>query len=123
MPRPIDQDPYQLLGLARDARADEVHRAYRRAARASHPDHLPGDPEASVRFVDITAAYETLRDPQRRKSYDRAHPLVTHPPPSMISALLRTVDPPSFRPANATGPRRKPALWAGPVHITAPGRK
>jgi len=62
-------DLYAILGVARDASPDEIRSAYRRLARELHPD-VNGDPEAEHRFKEITAAYETLSDPDRRARYD-----------------------------------------------------
>lgn len=66
-------DYYSLLGIGRRASADEIDRAYRRAARATHPDVNPEDNAAGERFKAVTIAYETLRSPEQRASYDRAH--------------------------------------------------
>ncbi len=66
----MSQDPYDLLGVARDADADTIKKAYRRLARELHPDVNP-DPETQERFKEISAAYEVLSDPQKRASYDR----------------------------------------------------
>ncbi len=63
-------DYYDVLGVDRTATDDEIKRAYRRLARQHHPDANPGDPEAEVRFKEIAVAYETLRDPERRRRYD-----------------------------------------------------
>jgi curved DNA-binding protein CbpA len=67
------RDPYIVLGLARHASGEEIARAYRRAARASHPDSA--GPESAERFQAVSNAYEVLRDPGRRAVYDRSHPL------------------------------------------------
>lgn len=69
-------DYYTLLGIGRGASAGEIDRAYRRAARATHPDIHPDDTSAAERFNAVTLAHATLRDPARRASYDRAHPLL-----------------------------------------------
>ena len=66
----MSQDLYELLGVARDADADAVKKAYRRLARQYHPDVNP-DPEAQERFKEISRAYEVLSDPQKRAAYDR----------------------------------------------------
>lgn len=63
-------DLYDVLGVAREASPDEIKRAYRRLARELHPDVNP-DPATQERFKEITAAYEILRDPEKRRMYDR----------------------------------------------------
>ncbi len=64
-------DLYRVLGVERDAAADDIRRAYRRLARQHHPDVNPGNEEAERRFKQINAAYEVLSDSENRKSYDR----------------------------------------------------
>jgi molecular chaperone DnaJ len=66
----VSQDPYELLGVSRDADGDAVKKAYRRLARQYHPDVNP-DPAAQERFKEISRAYEVLSDPQKRAAYDR----------------------------------------------------
>jgi DnaJ-class molecular chaperone len=64
-------DPYQVLGVQREASADEIKAAYRRLALKNHPDRNPGDAEAEERFKRISEAYATLRDPEKRAWVDR----------------------------------------------------
>jgi curved DNA-binding protein CbpA len=66
------RDPYIVLGVARQASGEEIARAYRRAARTSHPDSAGTG--SAERFQAISDAYEVLRDPRRRAVYDRSHP-------------------------------------------------
>jgi curved DNA-binding protein CbpA len=68
------QDPYGVLGVGRQASPDEIARAYRRAARATHPDGGGSDAGAE-RFRAVSDAYDVLRDPGRRAGYDQRHPL------------------------------------------------
>src|ERR671917_2611991 len=65
------EDFYQVLGVKRDAKPDEIKKAYRRLARKYHPDVNPGDKAAEERFKKITEAHEVLSDEKKRKVYDR----------------------------------------------------
>jgi molecular chaperone DnaJ len=65
----VARDYYGTLGVRQDATSEEIKRAYRRLARELHPDVNP-DAEAQQRFRDVTAAYEVLSDPQKRKIVD-----------------------------------------------------
>jgi molecular chaperone DnaJ len=67
----VKRDYYEVLGLSRDAGADEIKKAYRRLALEHHPDRNPGDKQAEARFKEATEAYEVLRDPERRRRYDQ----------------------------------------------------
>jgi molecular chaperone DnaJ len=65
------RDYYQVLGVGRDADADQIKKAYRKLALRYHPDRNPGDNGAEEKFKEATEAYEVLRDPERRSQYDR----------------------------------------------------
>jgi curved DNA-binding protein CbpA len=122
-----DRDPYSLLGVSRQASSSDISRAYRRAARETHPDNRRGDPLAAERFNAVTDAYETLRDPGRRAAYDRAHPIVRSvtrravygaPPPVRLGPPRRSTV--AFGvPVEPIPLGRRPPLWAGPVEVTS----
>lgn len=61
---------YSILGVARDASAQDIKSAYRRLARELHPDKNAGDTKAAERFKEITRAHNVLGDPQKRRDYD-----------------------------------------------------
>lgn len=63
-------DFYDILGVSRDASRDEIKKAYRKLAMEYHPDRND-DPDAESKFKRVTRAYEVLRDPDKRKRYDR----------------------------------------------------
>src|SRR5262245_21268851 len=63
-------NPYETLGVAPDASQDDIRKAYRKAAKETHPDVNPGKPEAEKRFKEINAAYDIIGDADKRKRYD-----------------------------------------------------
>jgi molecular chaperone DnaJ len=65
------RDYYEVLGVKRDASADEIKKAYKKLALANHPDRNPGDQAAVDRFKEAAEAFEVLSDPDRRARYDR----------------------------------------------------
>lgn len=66
----IDKDFYGELGVAKDASAEDIKRAYRRLARENHPDTHPEDPRAEAKFKVVGEAYRVLSDPDKRREYD-----------------------------------------------------
>jgi molecular chaperone DnaJ len=65
------RDYYEVLGVASDASAEDIRRAYRQLARKFHPDVNPGDKEAEARFKEINEAQEVLLNPETRSRYDQ----------------------------------------------------
>src|SRR6476661_8527292 len=65
------RDPYEVLGVTRDADENAIKKAFRRLARELHPDVNPDDPQAEEKFKEAAEAYEILSDPERRATYDR----------------------------------------------------
>ena len=68
---PTTRDYYEILGVSRDAPAEDVKRAYRRLAMKHHPDRNPNDPEAEAKFKECAQAYEVLSDSNKRARYDQ----------------------------------------------------
>jgi molecular chaperone DnaJ len=75
MPQQIDFDPgvdyYRALGVTEKATADEIKKAYRKLAKANHPDSTGGDKKKESRFKDISNAYDVLGDAKKRALYDQ----------------------------------------------------
>lgn len=65
------RDYYEILGVSRDASAEEIKKAYRKLALRYHPDRNPDDAEAETRFKEAAEAYEVLSTPEKRQRYDR----------------------------------------------------
>lgn len=108
-------DLYQLLAVSPNASAADIVRAYRRKARAVHPDSRPDDAGAADQFRALTSAYQVLSNPGQRAVYDRR--------------LRSQPKPPSPAPSHTrSGPWPTAGLRAGPVHFEparspAPGRR
>lgn len=67
----MSTDPYTVLGVKKDASAEEIQKVYRRLAKKLHPDLNPGNKQAEEKFKAVTAAYDLLGDPAKRTRYDR----------------------------------------------------
>ena len=66
-----ERDYYEILGVARNASADDLKKAYRKLARKNHPDMNPGDKAAEARFKEVQEAYDVLSDQDKRRTYDQ----------------------------------------------------
>jgi molecular chaperone DnaJ len=71
MSQTVPRDPYEVLGVSRDADEAQIKKAFRKQARTLHPDVNPDDPDAQERFREVAEAYEILSDADRRATFDR----------------------------------------------------
>lgn len=71
----IEKDYYKTLGVAKDAKPEDIKKAYRKLARENHPDQNPGNPEAERRFKEVSEANDVLSSDTKRKEYDEARRL------------------------------------------------
>lgn len=71
----LEKDYYKVLGVSDTASAKEITSAYRKLARQLHPDANPGDAAAEERFKEVSAAYDVVGDPEKRKEYDELRKL------------------------------------------------
>jgi DnaJ-class molecular chaperone len=67
----MPRDPYEVLGVAKTASADEIQKAYRKLSKKYHPDRNPGDKQAEAAYKEIQAANEILSDPAKKENFDR----------------------------------------------------
>ncbi len=67
----MNADPYQVLGVAREASQDQIRAAYRKLAKKLHPDLNPGNKDAEERFKEVSGAYDLLGDAEKRARFDR----------------------------------------------------
>src|SRR3954471_104927 len=88
-----DRDYYEILGVSRDATADQIKKAYRGLARKHHPDVNPGDKTAEGKFKEAQLAYDVLSDAEKRQRYD-------------------TFGHAAFEGAGAAGPRSGASEWS-----------
>jgi len=69
---PENKDYYEILNIEKDASEKEIKLAYRKLAKKYHPDLNKKDPKAKEKFIELKEAYDTLKDPIKRKIYDQA---------------------------------------------------
>lgn len=105
----IAEDPYKVLGVARDASEEDIRRAFRRLAKELHPDVRPNDPAASDRFRKVSAAYEIIGDADKRGRYDRGE-ITADGEPVRGFAHERAGGWPGGGPAGAGGPGGHPGF-------------
>jgi len=66
----LEKDYYKILGVSKDAKPEEIKKAFRKIARENHPDQHPGDAKAEARFKEASEANLVLLDATKRKEYD-----------------------------------------------------
>lgn len=71
----LEKDYYKVLGVSKDAKPEEIKKAFRKLARENHPDAKPGDKKAEARFKEVSEANSVLSDPKKRKEYDEQRSL------------------------------------------------
>ena len=67
----MNSNPYEVLGVARDASDADIKKAYHKLVMKYHPDRNPGDKSAEDKFKEVNNAFDILKDPQKRAAYDR----------------------------------------------------
>lgn len=102
------RDYYAVLGIRKNASAEDVKKAFRTLALKYHPDRNPGDVEAERRFREVAEAWEVLGDPEQRARFDKLGPLYTptgRPPrPDELNEILKDALGGLFRRRGAGGP-------------------
>lgn len=71
----LEKDYYKILGVSKDAKPEQIKKAFRKVARENHPDQHPGDKKAEQRFKEASEANDVLSDPQKRREYDEQRSL------------------------------------------------
>ena len=82
---------YDLLGALPSDDADELRAAFRKAAKATHPDTNPDNPDADMRFRELMRAYDILTDPDQRATYDHLLAIALQPPATEVTRTYETV--------------------------------
>ena len=83
----MNADPYNVLGVKKDASQDDIQKAYRKLAKKLHPDLNPGNKQAEEQFKAVSAAYDLLSDPEKRARFDRGE-IDASRPGAAAAALL-----------------------------------
>ena len=89
------KDPYNVLGVPKNADEEQIRKAYRKRARKYHPD-VCKEEHAETRFKEISEAYAILSDPGKRRRYDRTGRVDAAPPPGFGAHTSSHVDMSSF---------------------------
>ena len=113
------QDYYATLGVAKNASADDLKKAYRKLAMQYHPDRNPGDKQAEARFKDVSEAYDILKDDQKRGAYDRfGHAAFEQGGgAARVRVWAGSISPP---PATSATSSTRCSGWAGAAAVSAP---
>ena len=106
------RDYYEILGVDKDAMADDIKNAYRRLAVKYHPDKNPGDTQAAERLREVLAAYKVLGDPDKRARYDKATSAKPKGGDIVVASKApaksgQEKDVPAKKPASSKGQKRK----------------
>lgn len=117
-------DFYSILGVKKDATAEEIRRAFRKKAITLHPDRNPGNREATDKFKNVTEAYQVISDPDKRSKYDRERAAPPPPPPNYPMADVSVeleIDPKDHengaeKTVTVSRPRQCPDCRGGGLH-------
>ena len=94
------RDLYEVLGVARDADAEQIRKAYRKLARRHHPDVNPGDAAAEEEFKAVSEAHAVLADEDRRRDYGETRRVILCPVHGRLLHLTSTLRGPVRRPSS-----------------------
>src|SRR5260221_439900 len=103
------RNPYEVLGVKKDASEDQIRSAYRKLAKRYHPDLNPGNKEAEARFKEISGANDILSDKDKRAPFDRCEIHASGPEPPERAYSRYPGPPESFLSPGAQPPPPRPA--------------